>query len=143
MHLPSWTTLSAPSTLLLTELLARYRPHDMNAFELSDRTAAQLGRCARNTARKALEQLEDRGWLVVVKVGCMFGPKSRRAAVYALTAYRLDDGRPASRAFLRWKPQPVQRLILKPSTDQVHAVNSAIQHSRPVFDDASPDTPRH
>lgn len=127
MDLPAWTTLTPLAQALITNLTTRYRPHEPNRFELSDRTVTTLVRCARNTARKALADLEDRGWLRVVRVGQMRGPKAKRASVYSLTALPLDAGEPATKEFLRWKPDPVQRLKPKPSTAHIRAANGSLQ----------------
>lgn len=127
MDLPAWTTLTPLAQALITNLITRYRPHEPNLFELSDRTVTTLVRCARNTARKALEDLEDRGWIRVVRVGRMNGPKAKRASVYALTAFTIEPGEPATKEFLRWKPDPTQRLNPKPSTAHVRAVNGSLQ----------------
>jgi hypothetical protein len=86
-----------------------------------------LVRCARNTARKALDDLEDRGWIRVVRVGQMRGPKAKRATVYALTAFPSEIGEPATKEFLRWKPARVQQLNPRPSTAHVRAVNGSLQ----------------
>lgn len=135
MDLPAWTTLTPLAQALITNLITRYRPHEPNLFELSDRTVTTLVRCARNTARKALHDLEDRGWLRVVRVGRMSGPKAKRASVYVLTAFPAEAGEPATKEFLRWTPHPIQRLNPKPSTAHVRAVNGSLQ---PPASDLSP-----
>ena len=105
-----------------------------NQFEISELTASKLIGCARNTAVKALAQLEDRGWITVVRVGRMFGNKATRASVYALTTYPTDDGKPASKAFLIWEPHPIQRLKIRPPTAQNITVNGSIQSQpRDIF----------
>lgn len=127
MDLPAWTTLTPLAQALITNLITRYRPHEPNQFELSDRTVTKLVRCARNSARKALGDLEDRGWLRVVRVGRMHGPKAKRASVYALTAFAVQPGEPATKDFLRWKPHPIQRLKPRPSTAHIRAANGSLQ----------------
>jgi hypothetical protein len=127
VELPAWTSLPAVSRVLLIELMVRYSPNSANAFEVSDQSAAFLARCARGTARKALETLEDSGWIKCIRVGRMIGPKAKRAAVYRLTFKAADAGTPATNDFLRWRPHPVQRIKPAHSTDQVRPVNSSIQ----------------
>lgn len=127
MDLPSWTTLTPLAQSLIVNLMTRYRPQEPNLFEISDRTATTLARCSRNTASKALAELEDRGWLRVVRVGRMRGPKAKRASAYALTAFPEEVDMPAAKDFLRWRPQPIQRLKPKPSTAQIRAVNGSLQ----------------
>jgi hypothetical protein len=138
MDLPAWTTLMPVAQSLIVNLLTRYRPQEPNRFELSDRTVAKLVSCSRNTARKALDDLEDRGWMKVVRVGSFIGPKARRASAYALTAFPLEIGMPPQKDFLHWKPDPIQRLKPKPSTAQIRAVNGSLQP--PCEDAAEPVT---
>lgn len=126
-HLLAWTTLKPPARSLLIMLLVRYRPAEPNRFEVSDRTAAALANCSRGTAAKALAELEDRGWIEVIRVGKMRGPKARRASVYALTYYPRLVGERASQAFLTWRPQPVQRLKIDLSTAHFRATNGLLQ----------------
>jgi hypothetical protein len=140
MDLPAWTTLNPCATRLLIELMTRYRPHEPNQFEISDRTASKLVGSARNTARKALEQLEDRGWLKVISIGKMTGQKSARASVYALTLYPMSTCEPALKSFLKWKPHSIQRLKIKPSTDQIRAFNGSLQRlEAPIFETLTSD----
>jgi DNA-binding transcriptional MocR family regulator len=134
LDLPSWTTLTAVAQSLIVNLMASYRPQEPNRFEISDRAATALVRCSRNTAAKAMAELEDRGWLRVIRVGRMRGPKAKRASVYVLTAFPEDISNPATKDFLRWQPQPIQRLKERPSTAQIRAVNGshqAVSEERP------------
>jgi hypothetical protein len=127
MDLPAWNTLTPVAQALLVNIMTRYRPLDANAFEISDRTAATLVRASRNTAAKALADLEDRGWLRVVHVGRIWGPKAKRASIYSLTMWPGEVGEPPTKNYLAWRPDPVQRLKPKPSTAQVRAVNGSMQ----------------
>ena len=127
LELPAWQTLTCQARALIVELLARYLPESPNHFELSDRTVAGLLSCARPTAAQALRDLEDRGWISVVRVGRIYGPKARRASVYALTYYPAEPGEPASKAFLNWKPGPDQQHKSEPSTVNIRAVNGSFQ----------------
>lgn len=127
MDLPAWTTLTPVAQALIVNLLTRYRPQEPNRFQVSDRTATELVRCSRNTASKALAELEDRGWLRVVRVGRMTGPKTTRASVYSVTAFPADIGEPATKDFERWRPEAIQRLNPMPSTAHIRAVNGSLQ----------------
>lgn len=127
MDLPSWRTLSPEAVKLLVEMLASYRPHEPNRFQISGRLAADTIKCSRATAAKALEELEDRGWIKVEAFGRITGPRPNRAACYSLTRYPTSDGRPASKAFLRWQPARVQRLKSTPATVQIRPVNGSLQ----------------
>lgn len=127
MDLPAWTTLTPVAQALFVNVLTRYRPMEPNRFEISDRTATTLVNCARATASKALADLVDRGWLRVIRVGRLQGPKARRASVYALTAFPEDSASQARKDFLRWQPHPIQGLKPKPSTAHFRAANGSLQ----------------
>jgi hypothetical protein len=103
-NLPAWRKLSAPSVALLVELLMQYRPSQPNWFVISERKAAGLARCARAKAAGVLDELVDKGWLQVERVGTgLKGGTARRAAAYSLTNFPTDAG-PATRLFERWQP---------------------------------------
>jgi hypothetical protein len=127
LDLPAWKTLGSDARALIVDLFARYRPMEANAFEISDRTVTTLVNCSRRTGSKALSDLVDRGWLSVVRVGRIRGPKAKRASVYALTWYPLDAASSATKDFLRWQPDPIQGLKVKPSTAHFGAVNGSLQ----------------
>lgn len=137
LDLPAWTTLTPVAQALIVTLITRYHPNEPNRFELSDRTVTTVVRCARNTARKALADLEDRGWITVVRVGKIRGPKAKRASVYALTTRPIDESIRAPKGFLRWRPDPIQRLKPKPSTAHIRAVNGSLQSH--ASDNPAPD----
>jgi hypothetical protein len=127
MELPAWRTLSPYARSLLVELFARYRPLEPNRFELSDRTAAFLANCGRQTAARALIELEKRGWIEVARVGKLTGPKAKRASWYSLTYFERLPGEPGSRAFLTWRPDGSERPKSGPATADFRAVNGSLQ----------------
>lgn len=103
-RLAAWRALSANAIALLIELRGMYRPSLPNLFVLSDRRVAELARCSRAKAPAVLEELVDKGWLKVERIGTgLAGPTSRRAAAYSLTNNPTDAG-PATRLFERWQP---------------------------------------
>lgn len=123
MRLPAWRVLTPYAVTILNELLGRYRP-GFNLMSVSERTAAQWGRCARATAAKALVELETCGWIVVERVGRTDGPKARRASAYSLTMYADDWGNPPTCAFKRWIA-PRERLKMLPVTVRNMASNGS------------------
>lgn len=72
LALPAWRTLNTNARALLAERLASYRPHEPNRFEPGGRPAAA----------QALNDIEVRGWLEVVRVGKMRGLKAGRASAF-------------------------------------------------------------
>lgn len=84
---PAWSTLSAQAKVLLTVLLARYRPQNPNLFLLSDRRAADLVGCSPNAASKAVQQLAERGWIIIERHGGVSGARATRSRQVSLAAY--------------------------------------------------------
>ena len=95
---PAWRALSLASRALLVEILLEYRPGLNGRLEWSCRKAAQAIGVSKDSAARALTQLELLGWLTVERVGG-FGRRNAPAR-YALTMFANDvTGDPASFAF--------------------------------------------
>lgn len=101
MQLPAWLELSPYARSVLLELMARYRP-DNNALAVPERIAAMVANCSRDRAAKALVELEERGWIEVLRVGKSVGPKDRRCTEYALTMYARNGEVVPARTFERY-----------------------------------------
>lgn len=103
IELAAWRHLSGNAAKLLVAMLADYRPGRNGYLEWSERRAGRtIGKSAA-TGRRALEELQDRGWIEVER----FGKFQRRDAptLYALTVWPNDaTGDPATEAFKLWKP---------------------------------------
>jgi hypothetical protein len=100
---PAWQALSLASRALLVEILMEYRPGSNGRLEWSCRKAAQAIGVSKDTAARALTQLELLGWLKVERVS-HFGRRNSPAR-YALTMFANDEtGDPASFAFEHMNP---------------------------------------
>jgi hypothetical protein len=77
-----------------------------NFIVLSDADAARRANCARATAAKAIEELQELGCIKVARVGKMWGRKSARAPAYYLTMYPEEIGIPATHDYKRWQNNP-------------------------------------
>ena len=69
-HLPAWNALSVYGRAILTVMLMDYRK-GQNFIVLSDAQAARRANCSRGTAAKAIEELQELGWIEVARVGKM------------------------------------------------------------------------
>jgi hypothetical protein len=101
-QLPAWQTLSPFAKSLLSEMMMLYSP-TAPVIPMTDRAAADVIPCARATAAKALEELEERGWITVVRVGafCKRGAK-RRGSAFRLNMQPFYN-EPPSEAFVSWR----------------------------------------
>jgi hypothetical protein len=95
---PAWRALSLASRALLVEILLEYRPGLNGCLEWPCRKAAHAIGVSKDTAARALTQLELLGWLTVERIG---GFRRRNAAThYALTMFPNDQtGAPPLFAF--------------------------------------------
>ena len=100
----AWRSLTPFARSIYVQLAQRYNGRNNGAIGLSQRDAASLCGMSKVTARKALLELQDRGFVELAKQGA-FSIKLRHAAEWRLTAFRDDvTGAPASKAFMRWRP---------------------------------------
>ncbi|MCP4121939.1 MAG: hypothetical protein GY751_09325 [Bacteroidetes bacterium] len=104
-HLPAWNALSVYGRAILTIMLMDYRA-GQNFIILSDAEAARRANCARATAAKAIEELQELGWIKVARVGKIRGRKATRASAYYLTMYPEEIGIPATHDYKKWRPNP-------------------------------------
>lgn len=107
MDLPAWRELSCQARALIVELTARYRPNgpDSNVVPLTSRSVAAMVGCGREKASEAIDELEERGWIVAHSVGLqMSGPLHKRAPRYALSTCSPDGKTPAEVGFYSYMP---------------------------------------
>lgn len=101
---PAWLSLSLPARAAFVELARRYNGANngligMSATELGER----IGK-SKATAARALNELEEKGFVAVTKVGT-FRRKDRQASEYRLTLHRCDVSlHPPSKDFMRRRP---------------------------------------
>jgi len=103
-NLPAWYLLSPFARCILIALLMDYRT-GKNFIVMSDAEAARRANCARATAAKAIQELQDLGWIKIARVGKMWGRKDGRASAYYLTLYPEEIGIPATKDFQKWRPK--------------------------------------
>jgi hypothetical protein len=95
---PAWRALSLASRALLVEIMLEYRPGQNGCLEWSCRKAARAIGVSKDSAARALTQLELLGWLKVERIS-NFGRRNAPAH-YALTMFANDvTGDPPSFAF--------------------------------------------
>ena len=103
IHLPAFKALNGNAMKLLICMLADYRPalQHNGKLEWSDARAGKAIGMSEASGRRALADLEDKGWIAVQR----FGKFSRdKPTTYALAMWPNDvTGEPATNAFLFWE----------------------------------------
>jgi len=87
---PAWRTLSPPAFKIISMLLASYRPDNPNAFPVGQRRMADMCGCASATAKKAVDELIEGGFLRQERRGRSRGSAASRERVASLTRYNTD-----------------------------------------------------
>lgn len=100
---PAWLSLSSPARAVYIQLLTRYKGSNNGSLAFSVRCAASECRIAINTASRAFQELEIKGFIENTKRG-YFQLKARHASEWLLTAFRDDRTcEVAKRTFMKIK----------------------------------------
>ncbi|WP_192931301.1 helix-turn-helix domain-containing protein [Gemmobacter serpentinus] len=104
MESPAWLSLTTKAKALYPLLVGRSGKHreKNGAFFLSVREAAEYLNLDKNTAGKAMQELQAKGFLIAEKVGVLGVEGVGRATVWRLTEFASGKGKPATREFDRW-----------------------------------------
>ena len=99
----AWKALSYVGRAAFIELARLYNGHNTGQLALSARTLAERLGCSKATAARALNELEEKGFVGVQKLGT-FRRRDRLATEYFLTLYRNDVNYDLpTKAFMRWQ----------------------------------------
>lgn len=117
METEAWRSLSPATRCVYIEIAARYNGSNNGQIPLSVREAAALCNIARDTAMRALTELQHKGLIREIKAGS-FNLKVRHATEWALTAHPLNGELP-TKDFVRWSrsanrasnPNPYGRVV--------------------------------
>jgi hypothetical protein len=102
LTLPAWRTLSGNAAKLLCAMLADYRSGRNGKLAWSDKRAGYAIGMSESSGRRALEELEVKGWIAIQCIGKM---RRDMPTTYALAGYPNDEtGEPATMAFEHWRP---------------------------------------
>jgi DNA-binding Lrp family transcriptional regulator len=100
---PAWRSLSVYARAALIELGRVYYGSNNGQLAMSVRVLADRLGSSKDSAAKALKELEETGFVATTKVGS-YKRKDRRASEYRLTMFRCDESfHPPSNDFLRWQ----------------------------------------
>jgi hypothetical protein len=112
MKTPAWHSLDCVSRCAYIELASRYAGPGSNNGRIpySLREMAEALGCSKATAMRAMERLQNRGFLVMTKQGA-FSVKVRSATEWRLTEFGCDvTGELATKDFARWEPKNKTRF---------------------------------
>jgi hypothetical protein len=125
---PAWRSLSLPARCALIEILRVYNGTNNGQLGMAVRYLAERLRCGKTTASRALEELEQKGFLGVQKVGVFGRPMGSE---YFVTMHRNNvNFEPPSNGFMRWtevRTVPSQTSAVPP---QVQSATKLQEQSR-------------
>lgn len=100
---PAWQSLSSKSQALWLHIRRRYKGHNNGDIPLSCREAAIKLNVSKNTAGKAFQELQDKGF---IKIGEFAGfvNKHRRSTRWIMTDEEYN-GCKATNEWRAWKPK--------------------------------------
>jgi DNA-binding transcriptional MocR family regulator len=108
---PAWRSLSFVAQAAFIRLARLYRGWNNGQLALAASTLAEALDCSKATAARSLNELEEKGFIGVQKVGT-FRRRDRLASEYFLTLYPNDvTFERSTKAFMRWQPQRSQNRI--------------------------------
>lgn len=99
----AWRSLGPIARVIYVELAQRYNGSNNGEISLSVREAARLVHVAKDTASKALHELEAKGFIKSNVCGS-FNFKLGLATTWILTEFELD-GNPPTKEFFSWRPE--------------------------------------
>jgi hypothetical protein len=82
LHSPAWRSLSGPAVKVWFELRSRFHGGNNGRLILSYEEAAGLLGLGKSTVKRALDELQDKGFIVCVRQGKWYG---RLASEWAVT----------------------------------------------------------
>jgi hypothetical protein len=123
METPAWKSLGAVERAIYLDMASRYAGQGTNNSKIgySIRTAAKNLHIGTSTAKRALDVLQDRGFIVCTTKGA-FSLKTRHATEWRLTEFVCDvSGDLPTKEFIRWQPEDKTRYPQRQHTVPVAA----------------------
>lgn len=95
MKSPAWRSLSPAARCVWTEIVLRYNGDNNGELPLSCREAAALCNIGKGTAKRAFDELQDRGFIKIGRIAG-FKNKKRYATRWIITHERMDGKKPTN-----------------------------------------------
>ena len=124
MKSEAWKSLGCIARAVYLDMASRYYGSNNGRIVYSIRCAVVELRIGNATAKRAIDDLEDRGFIVAIKRGA-FSLKRRHASEWRLTEYQCDlTHSMPTKDFMRWTPD--KRKTRYPQRNRTDAVAEAI-----------------
>lgn len=109
----AWASLKPGPRALYIELKRRFNGKNNGQLFLSHRDAAEAINVHYNTIGPYFAELENRGLIAMTRGPCLGPSGVGQASLWALQEMATVDGKPASRAFLKWskKQKPPTKTV--------------------------------
>ncbi len=106
MDCAAYRALSCYARALLLEIRKRYNRTNNGKISMAVREAATALNCHKDTAAKALQELQDKGWIRVTQKGS-FDWKKKVATTWRITDQPIGAGldTPETKEYASWKPK--------------------------------------
>lgn len=118
LETPAWRSLNVYGRAAYLEVAQLYKGDNNGFLDMAVRRLGERMGVGKNTANKALSDLVERG-LIEPAEASGFSRKDRKSTSWRLTHVRCDrTHQPGSRAYLTWRPAPVERKSTVPPKDR-------------------------
>lgn len=104
---PAYRQMTLHGRALLIEFRMIYNGTNNGSIGMSVRRAADLLNCGKNRAEKALQELQDKGWIVRTGKGSFDQKTGKRSTTWRITNQPIGLGveTPATKEYMRWTPE--------------------------------------
>jgi hypothetical protein len=126
MDTPAWKSLGAIERAMYLDIASRYAGQGTNNGKIAYaiRTAAKELSIGTSTAKRALDNLVERGFIACISKGA-FSLKSKHATEWRLTEFASDVSNEfATKDFMRWRPD--ENKTRYPQRQQTVAVAATV-----------------
>ena len=108
MALPAWRMMSAHGRCLVLELRRKYNTRNNGEIVMSVREAAELLHCNKDTAHRALREVQAKGWAIPTQMGHFDQKTNKTATTWRITNQPIGLGldTPETKEYARWQPEP-------------------------------------
>ena len=107
MDLPSWQEMSVYGRCTIIELRRKFNGHNNGKIVMSVRELAKLLNCHKDTALKALREVEKKGWALPTLKGCFSQKTNKTATIWRITNQPIGLGVEIdeTKEYARWRPE--------------------------------------
>jgi hypothetical protein len=127
----AWRELSGNAVKVLVELQRRYKGDNNGRISMSVTEAAEYCGMARNTAHRALQELQELGFIKCHFKGA-YSLKMPHASEWELTDKQVKPGCAPSRDFTKWKPPKKQKPVAIIDKHNLNSGNVISINDKPV-----------